>query len=318
MTSAPVCVIAVLTYQREQQLVALLPELSRQAAASPEPTVLLVVDNDPGRSASRAVHDLDDPRVRYVSEPVPGIAAARNRALREARGSRLLVFIDDDEWPGATWLELLLTTYRASRPAAVSGPVLTHYASAPSAWMSAGRFFDRPRPPTGTLLGAAATNNLLLDLVQVEELGVAFDERYGLSGGSDTLFTRQLAARGGRLVWCDEAEVVDVLPPSRASLRWVLTRSLRIGITWSRTSLDLASTRSGRALQRGLAAVGGLARIGAGCLRLVVGLLTASPPLQARGLKGTARGVGLLVGAYGVVYTEYRRAGVSDARAGRA
>ncbi len=314
MTSAPRVVLAVLTYRRQRQLAALLPELVRQAARCGRPAGVLVVDNDPDGGAADVVRSLDQPNVTYVHEPAPGIAAARNRALRAAGSAEVLVFIDDDEWPCEHWLDLLLAGYgrddrgdRRGRPTGVSGPVVTTYETPPARWMLAGRFFDRPRPPTGTILVAAATNNLLLDLAQVRALGVEFDEAYSLSGGSDTLFTRQLVARGGRLVWCDEAEVVDTLPASRSSLGWVLRRGMRIGITWSRTSLDLAGSGPARGWERTGATLGGLGRVVSGVGQLAAGLVTGSPYRQARGLKAVARGVGLLLGAYGVRYPEYRR-----------
>ena len=83
--------------------------------------------------------------MRYVHEPEPGIAAARNRALDEAGPADLLVFIDDDERPVDGWLARLVETYRVDRPTAVVGPVVSEYEQQPDAWVSAGRFFDRRR-----------------------------------------------------------------------------------------------------------------------------------------------------------------------------
>lgn len=65
----------------------------------------------------------------------------------------------------------------------------------------------------GTRRGVSATNNLLLDLQQIHELDLRFDERFGLTGRSDTLFTRQLAKRGALMLWCDEATVIDRFLP---------------------------------------------------------------------------------------------------------
>ena len=56
----------------------------------------------------------------------------------------------------------------------------------------------------GTRVTVAATNNLLLDLPPIRAHGLDFDERFGLSGGSDTLFTRKLAKLGRLMLRCDE------------------------------------------------------------------------------------------------------------------
>ncbi len=84
--------------------------------------------------------------------------------------------------------------------------MISEYAAEPDPWIKAGRFFDRRRLPSGTQIEVAATNNLLLDLRQVRAFGLRFDEALGLSGGSDTLFTRELHGRGGVLVWCGRSD----------------------------------------------------------------------------------------------------------------
>src|SRR3954469_16278179 len=76
MSGAKSVVVAVLTYRRTDRLAGLLPQLVQQAAAVG--AAVLVVDNDPEASARPVAAGSP---VRYVHEPRPGIAAARNRAL---------------------------------------------------------------------------------------------------------------------------------------------------------------------------------------------------------------------------------------------
>lgn len=298
--------IAVLTFRRPDDLAAVLPALDRQARTLDPPAGVLVVDNDPAGGARPTVAEHGSPLVRYVHEPEPGIAAARNRALAEA-GTDLLVFIDDDERPSPRWLADLVETYSVDRPAAVVGPVVSEYEHDPDAWVAAGRFFDRRRLPTGTSVELAATNNLLLDLAQVRSRGLTFDLGLGITGGSDTLFTRQLTRSGGRMVWCDSALVVDVVPASRLSRSWVLRRAFRSGNSWSHTSLMLASSPRDRAVQRAVLTARGALRVAAGGARAGVGLVTGSLPHRVRGVRTVARGAGLVAGAWGSVYSEYRR-----------
>jgi succinoglycan biosynthesis protein ExoM len=298
--------LAVLTYRRPGDLAELLPVLSRQAADSPADVDILVVDNDPAAGArAQVAAEPSSAPLRYAHEPAPGIANARNRALDEATGD-LLVFIDDDERPTPTWLASLLTQYRLHRPVAVVGPVVSRYDIPPSPWVQAGRFFDRRRLPTGTIVTVAATNNLLLDLAWVRGNGLRFDVRFGLSGGSDTLFTQQLTARGGRMLWCDEAVVIDVVPAGRLTRDWVLRRAYRVGNASSRILLDGA--RPGRRLAVRLALiVRGSARLTAGSLRCLAGLLTGRLHHRARGMRTMARGAGMLSGSLGTIYSEYSR-----------
>jgi succinoglycan biosynthesis protein ExoM len=302
-------VVAVLTFRRPGELAGLLPELCRQAeecaAKTGLNTSVLVIDNDSTASAQQVVHE--GPGLRYVCEQTPGIAAARNRALTESAAADLLVFIDDDEWPQEGWLVALVATYSSTSPAGVVGPVISEFAVQPSRWVSAGRFFDRRQLATGTEITTAATNNLLLDLNQVRKHQVSFDERFGLSGGSDTLFSHQLVARGGRLVWCADATVVDQVPASRVTARWVLLRALRSGNSWSRTVLDGPQPTLTRLARRAKLTGRGTVRIVGGSGQFLSGIVLWSQARQARGLRTAARGVGMLSGAYGYVYSEYRR-----------
>lgn len=302
----PTLVVAVLTYRRPDDLAAILPLLIDQVERADLPASVLVVDNDAAGAGAATAAALGAPLVRAVVEPRPGIAAARNRALADADAD-LLVFIDDDERPSQDWLSLLLATYRRDRPAGVVGPVVSEFETEPDPWVRAGRFFDRKRHPTGTRVDVAATNNLLLDLRRIRAMGLEFDERFGITGGSDTLFTRQLVAGAGPLVWCDEAVVVDKVPSSRVTRRWVLRRAYRFGNGWSRTSIALTSGRWDRVRTRVWLTGVGIVRVVVGGGRWVVGTLTRSVANRAQGTRTCVRGLGMLTGAWGIVFAEYAR-----------
>jgi hypothetical protein len=138
-------------------------------------------------------------------------------------------------------------------------------------------------------------------------LGLDFDLRFGLSGGSDTKFTRELHQRGGRLIWCDEAVVTDVVPAARTTRSWVLRRALRSGNGESTTLLDIASPGSTRLLLRLRLSARGALRLAGGGARFMLGVVTRSLGHRARGVRTCARGLGMLAGAWGYVYHEYRR-----------
>jgi succinoglycan biosynthesis protein ExoM len=305
--------IAVLTYKRPQDIAAALPRLVTQAESVSDDTTradIVVVDNDPQGGAHEFVESFaaEHPgTVLYENETAPGIAAARNRALSTAADVDLLVFIDDDERPSERWLALLLETYRAHRSAAVVGAVVSESEVEPDAWVQSGRFFDRRRLPTGTKLDVAATNNLLLDLHQIRAYGLSFDEQFGLTGGSDTMFTRTLHRLGGELVWCDEAVVIDVVPAARVTREWVLRRAFRSGSSWSATSLKLADSQSRRLATRLRLTGRGSVRIAGGAARFAAGSVGRSQGQRARGQRTIARGAGMLSGAWGYVYAEYKR-----------
>ncbi|WP_029662955.1 glycosyltransferase [Cellulomonas sp. KRMCY2] len=305
--SARRVVVAMLTYRRPDDLRRAVPAFLAQVEAVDGNAGMLVVDNDPDGSAAEIVTGFGSDLVRYAHEPVPGIAAARNRALDESSDVDLLVFVDDDEHPTAGWLEAMLATYERHRAACVAGPVVSEFAADPEPWITAGRFFERRRMPTGTEITVAATNNLLIDMAQLRRHGVRFDEVFGLSGGSDTLLTRALVRRGAHLVWCDEAIVYDRVPTSRLTRQWVLHRARRSGNSASRVALVLAGSIPARAGVRVSYVARGMARIAAGSVRRCVGLVTRSATQDARGRRSTERGIGMMTGALGHVVYEYKR-----------
>jgi len=299
--------IAVLAYRRPDELSAALPLLLAQLGTVSWPGEVLVVDNDLEGSGLAVVRAVDHPAVRYVHEPSPGIAAARNRALDECADRDVIVFIDDDERPTPGWLCALLDTFATLRPTAVVGPVISEFSHEPDPWIVAGGFFSRRVMPTGTPTNVAATNNLLLDLRAVRDLELRFDLRFGLIGGSDNLFTRQLVTRGGRLVWCAEAVVIDLVPAERLTRAWVLKRTYRMGNGTALVERDLALSRSASAAAVLRLLASGLLRVIAGSSRMVLGIVGQSLRQRASGARNVARGAGLITGAVGFTYAEYAR-----------
>ena len=331
--------IAMLTYRRNDYLAQVIPELLAQAddVCDAQTTVsVLIVDNDPQAGAravveaARAALGGEQPeaaessgaadsdaaatsRLVYVHEPEPGIVAGRNRALSQAHGSDALVFIDDDEIPSPGWLKALVSTWRAQGCAAVTGPTPPTFEVAPSAWVVASGAFDSWEAADGAQVRSADTGNLLLDLAVVEGLGLRFDPRYGLTGGEDSLFTRQLTRAGGVIRFAAGAVVTKRVPAARARRTWVLERSLRSGSSWARVRIDTAAPDGGASgrlarlrLRLGYGAKG-LAKAGIDGARAGVARIRGDVPAQARYEVSSRGGLGMVVGALGVHVREYGR-----------
>ena len=72
--------------------------------------------------------------VRYLAEPSPGVAAARHRGAKEARGE-ILLFIDDDVEVSSGWLGAVLEVFRGSDVGIVGGPSIPRFTGAVPAWL---------------------------------------------------------------------------------------------------------------------------------------------------------------------------------------
>ncbi|WP_329490675.1 glycosyltransferase family 2 protein [Kitasatospora sp. NBC_01246] len=88
-------------------------------------TEFLVVDNAPEDDATeRLIRALGPDRLRYLREPVPGLARARNRGLSAARGE-YVAFTDDDALADPGWVSALAGAFRADpRVSCVTGLVV--------------------------------------------------------------------------------------------------------------------------------------------------------------------------------------------------
>lgn len=239
-----------------------------------------------------------------VVERAAGIPQARNRGVHEARQreSDFLAFIDDDEVAGdEAWLARLLSTLTDYRADVVTGPVLPRVPPDTPRSVARHPFMRRNRAlRTGTRVREAYTNNVLIGRDCFASADFRFDVRLRWSGGSDTELFRRLARDGRAIVWCDEAVVEEPVPADRATVRWILRRSWRVGV--NRTE-RLRMWRSGPAVWAGLlAAVCGEALLGL----VWLALSPVSPRLGLVGLGRLTRATGTLAATVGASAWEYR------------
>lgn len=117
--SRPTATVAICTRERPDDLRRALAAVMQLHGEGHD---ALVIDNAPASDATRRVVQ-QFPRVRYVCEPTRGLNAARNRAMREARGD-VVAFTDDDAVPEPAWLESLLTNFFDPRVLCVTGLTL--------------------------------------------------------------------------------------------------------------------------------------------------------------------------------------------------
>lgn len=307
-------VIAIVTFRRPERLSRTLELVGEQLSKLLEARAvavcsILVVDNDPDESALSCVRSAySGVSTRYVAESQPGIPAARNRALLESGQDDLLTFIDDDEVPLVGWISSLLTTWdKYGKPAAVAGRVVSIFSADVDPWILESGLFQRGQKPTGTPVATAATGNLLLDLNQVRRLGVRFDERIGLGGGSDTLFTRTLHQRGAQMVWCNESVAEDAVEPERQTRKWALKRAFSHGNVATSVRLRLEDNATRRLAIRTQSVVGGVARLVFGAARAALGVIVRSERHDARGRRLAWRGAGMLSASFGKAYHAYAR-----------
>ncbi|WP_424790705.1 glycosyltransferase family 2 protein [Pseudactinotalea sp. Z1748] len=300
--------IAVITYQRPNLLAQLLQSLADQRLETESLQVrIVVVDNDPKASAEGTVQDVQPAvpwAITYVAEADPGIPSARQRSVDLCPEDDVVIFVDDDEICPQGWLQALITQWQTSGADVVTGPV---HGILPPDVPSWNRYSDvhssRGKHRTGELLTKAYTNNTLVTRVVLDAVTPTFDPRFRFSGSSDLHFFQRVHRAGFAIVWCEEAEVREHVPPERTTLRWLVRRAFRSGA---------GDTISRRLIRPGVTSiVEGLAfataRLGSGVALMLVGLLPGQGHHRIKGVRRFFSAAGSYAGLIGINYNEYRR-----------
>jgi succinoglycan biosynthesis protein ExoM len=303
--------VCICTFRRPDDLALTLRSLASQVLVSmaPENVAVIVVDNDPERSASEVCSGNGHAgafALHYIHEPQRGLSNARNSALdaAAASGARFVAFIDDDQMADPAWLENLHFRLKESGADAAIGPVWPAFAKIPPAYMIEGGFFAKSLPHSSGFTEDGYTGNSLLDRASEIAHDLRFDSRCNETGGEDTLFFKALLNRGGRIAWAQRAVVWEGIPQNRASLGWLARRWYRTGMVEAELGAHDGRSWRGRARSFGK----GTARLGAGVLLIAWAAFLGTPSrrsaMTAR-LYTLARGAGLLASALGQSYREY-------------
>src|SRR5262249_29424169 len=153
-------------------------------------------DNDPEQSARQTIADLATAstlKVTYCFESQQNIALVRNKAVEHADGD-FIAFIDDDEYPVNDWLFQLFSTCEARGVEGVLGPVRPYFDKEPPAWVSKGKFFDRPEHETGYTMNwdQARTGNVLFKREILNAVGPPFRSQFATAGEDVDFFRRMM------------------------------------------------------------------------------------------------------------------------------
>ncbi|HLI68058.1 MAG TPA: glycosyltransferase family 2 protein [Caulobacteraceae bacterium] len=204
-----------------------------QDGVDPKTLELVIVDNDQTPSASKTAQAIarEAPYpVRYVHEPAPGVANARNTGLTAARGA-LIAFLDDDEEAQAHWLKALIDTRERFAADVVFGPV-----RARADWDKVGhrdyfeRFFSRFGPAESGLLDHYhGCGDSLVRRAALPDWNRPFSAIRNHIGGEDDLLFGAMQQAGARFAWAADAWVWEDPAPERLTLRYTALRAFAFG-----------------------------------------------------------------------------------------
>lgn len=226
--------ICVVTYRRTSGLIKLIHSLASQVLTGSKFLFrIVVVDNDSNESARDAILKLKESLgidIIYCVEPTKGVASARNRAIEEV-AAEYFAFLDDDEFVSRFWFENIWKTMVSHDADIVFGPVSGVFEKPPPKWCLSHPSFLRLNKKDGSLCTHGASGNVLIrkESILIDNELQKFDLKYSLTGGEDTEYFYRLNKNNIKMIWCQDAEVYEVIPPSRANLGWVVRRAYRGG-----------------------------------------------------------------------------------------
>lgn len=239
--------IGVCTAKRPQMLRRCLESLAAQQVPDDVSPVLAVIDNEAepnNRAAVEAFAEQCPFPVRYIHEPRPGIAVARNKALEtaESLGAVWIAFTDDDCQVESDWLYWLVRAAEWYETDIVTGHRTFIYPEGTPAWLCRKERSEHEGKP----VESAPTNNVIVsrrlfalgfdeglrygednDFVR-RALQLRFDER--LTFGSDNDFARQAICHGARIVYSAKPVVWEDVPPERVTLGYRLRIAYRFAM----------------------------------------------------------------------------------------
>ena len=230
--------LAICTYQRPDLLREALAALARQQCPAGWQVELLVVDNDPERSASPVVDCFRGSstfaNVTYIVEPSRGVGNARNAALRQDPDFDVLIFFDDDQVPSRDWLLAILTHHESDPDALWCGPVIAQLPDELPDWARGGWAWNRPLLIDGSVLSVCGDGNLLIPRSIVESGEYRYSTDFGRGMGQDAELTHRLSSSGSRIRYARDATAIEEVTPDRLTREWVLDRAFRSSEAWAR------------------------------------------------------------------------------------
>lgn len=127
------------TYNRAHLLQGALDALGSQELPPSLTWEIVVVDNNSRDTTAQVVTAFSKTTatpVRYVFEPQQGLSHARNRGIREARGS-LIAFTDDDVLPAPDWVAQVAVAIDRWNAHGIGGRILPRWDTLPPSWITA-------------------------------------------------------------------------------------------------------------------------------------------------------------------------------------
>lgn len=229
-------VVCIPTFRRPEHLRLTLSSIAAQVTE--RRFAVVIVENDAAKRGS-----IPEATRFFAEHAIPGLCVvetrqgncqAINAAFETARAvfpsATKFLMIDDDEIASRHWLERMVSAAEAMDADIVGGPVLPQFIDHEDDYLAEHPAFRPAYAATGPVPMIYGSGNCLIQRRAFERLASpAFDLRFNFLGGGDTDFFLRCRRQGMTFHWTADAIIVETVPQSRTSLKWLMSRGLRIG-----------------------------------------------------------------------------------------
>ena len=220
--------ICICTKNRIQGLGKLLESLKQMTIPKDVKIQAIIVENNLFPYSEKIVKEFSSEckfKINYFLETCPGVASARNRAVKEANGSEFCCFVDDDQIVDADWLVELVKCQREFNADGVWGPNPPIFVNRVPSYI---KHFHAPKFLNyGTTVTWAATCGLLLRTQFLDKIDGPFNLKLNYTGGEDVFLTSQISKLGGIIYYTPFAMAFEIVPKERATIKYIAKRSFR-------------------------------------------------------------------------------------------
>jgi glycosyltransferase involved in cell wall biosynthesis len=248
----PKLTFAFCTYNRVDRLEKLVAAMRAQRC--PIPFEILAINNNSSDSTTEVLAKLarqSGAPLRWVTESVQGIVAARNRGIAEALDSDILVYIDDDEIPLPGLIQAAADAILNEGAECAGGRVEIDFTSIPRpGWLEddlLGFLAAVDHGPTAFWIEDASTPiwtaNIAYDMrLFREDPALRFDKRYDrignvTGGGEDAIMLRTLIERRARIRYRPDMAVLHAVEPWRLKRSYFIKLHYRAGLRYGQYQL---------------------------------------------------------------------------------
>lgn len=252
----PRLVFAFCTYNRADRLDKLVAAMRAQSC--PVPFEILAINNnstDATIETLKKLEQLPGPALRWVTETRQGIVPARNRAIEEALGRDMLVFIDDDELPLPGLLQAVSHAIHQEGADCVGGPIRIDYEPyGRPKWLDrelSGFLGEIDYGPSAFWIQDDGTPVWSGNIAYRMEIfradpALRFDPRYnregvGIGGGSDAIMFRTLLKGNYRIRYRPDMSITHLVDEWKLKRSYFLKLHYRAGLRQGRFRLPAYS-----------------------------------------------------------------------------